>query len=81
MEHADALERLKTILIDDFKVSASIDRTSHLRTDLGLDSLALTDLAFLVKQDFALGADVGPESFRGLNTVGLLADFLARHAP
>lgn len=81
MERDDALARVTRLLHEDFKVPlAGITSESHLRVDLGLDSLALTDLAFLVKQDFALGEAVTPESFRGVTTVGALADFLARHA-
>jgi len=69
-------ERLVTILSDDFQVPGGvISRDSHLRTDLGLDSLSLTDLAFLVQRDF--GFKAAAEDFRGVTTVGALADFIA----
>ncbi|MFO0746200.1 MAG: acyl carrier protein [Myxococcota bacterium] len=65
---------------NDFQVPPErIALAAHLRTDLGLDSLALTDLAFLVKQDFALDG-VSPESFRGVTTVEALVGFVVRHA-
>lgn len=79
MTSDDVLERLDTMLRDDFGVSAPITRAAHLRLDLGLDSLALTDLAFLVKQDFDLPA-VSPEAFRGVTTVGQLVDVIVAHA-
>lgn len=80
MSDGEALERVSALLRNDFQVPAEkVVASAHLRVDLGLDSLALTDLAFLVKQDFAL-AELTPESFRGITTVGALADFVARHA-
>lgn len=76
----DAFTRLANILADDFQVSRErIAIDAHLRTDLGLDSLSLTDLAFLVQRDFAFKADA--DDFRGVTTVGALADFCASRAP
>lgn len=73
-------DRLVTILSDDFQVAVSeISRNSHLRTDLGLDSLSLTDLAFLVQRDF--GFTAAAEDFRGVTSVGALADFIATRTP
>lgn len=69
-------DRLVQLLADDFDLDpASITQDSHLRTDLGLDSLSLTDLAFLVQQDFAFKAT--PEAFQGIVTVGALARLIA----
>ena len=69
-------DRLVTILTEDFQVPTSaITEDSHLRTDLGLDSLSLTDLAFLVQRDFGFMA--AAEDFRGVTTVGALAGFIA----
>lgn len=81
MPAADALTRLTAILADDFQVPRErIVRDAHLRTELGLDSLSLTDLAFLVQRDFGFKADA--DDFRGVTTVGALADFCAaRTAP
>jgi acyl carrier protein len=74
--HQAVLERLVRMLADDFQVAPdTVTRDSHLRTDLGLDSLSLTDLAFLVQQDF--GFKAAPEAFRGITTVGHLVDFVA----
>lgn len=74
------LERLKTLLTDDFQVpEEALVEGAHLRTDLGLDSLSLTDLAFLVQQDFGFKAE--PEAFRGVTTLGALAAFVATRAP
>jgi acyl carrier protein len=71
------LERLRALLVDDFQVpEEALVETAHLRTDLGLDSLSLTDLAFLVQQDFGFKAD--PEAFRGVTTLGALAAFVAQ---
>ncbi len=78
MTDDDAYLRVTTMLQSDFAVRVEITRDSHLRLDLGLDSLALTDLAFLVKQDFAL-AELSPESFRGVTTVGQLVELIVRH--
>ena len=74
----EVLARVQAMLEDDFAITRAVDRDTHLRVDLGLDSLALTDLAFLVKQDFAL-ADIGPDAFRGVTTVGLLVDMIVQH--
>ena len=69
-------DRVVRLLADDFQLAPdTVTRDSHLRTDLGLDSLSLTDLAFLVQQDF--GFKAAPEAFRGITTVGQLADFVA----
>jgi acyl carrier protein len=71
---ASAFDRLVTILTDDFQVPRErVTREAHLRTDLGLDSLSLTDLAFLVQRDFGFKTEA--EGFRGVTTVGALADF------
>jgi len=72
------LERLRLVLKNDLGVTTEVALESHLRVDLGLDSLALTDLAFLVRQDFALDA-VGPDALRGVTTVGQLVDVIVRH--
>jgi len=70
-----AFDRLVNILRDDFQVPVGdITRASHLRVDLALDSLSLTDLAFLVQRDF--GFTAAAEDFRGVTTVGALADFV-----
>jgi acyl carrier protein len=70
------LARLRALLADDFQVPEdALQENAHLRTDLGLDSLSLTDLAFLVQQDFGFKAD--PDAFRGVTTLGALADFVA----
>lgn len=75
----DALERLAAILADDFQIPRErVEPGAHLRTDLGLDSLSLTDLAFLVQRDFGFKADA--DDFRGVTTVGALADFCAARA-
>ena len=74
-----ARERVHAVLRDDFKVSPDAIRdNAHLRVDLRLDSLALTDLAVLVQQDF--GFKVTPDAFRGVTTVGALVSFVAAHA-
>jgi acyl carrier protein len=71
--------RVHAVLRDDFKVAAErLDDAAHLRVDLRLDSLALTDLAVLVQQDF--GFKVTPDQFRGVTTVGALIAFVAAHA-
>lgn len=74
-----AFESIVSILRNDFQVTADITRDSHLRTDLGLDSLSLTDLAFLIQRDFAFKAEA--DAFRGVTTVGALADVVAAKAP
>lgn len=79
MPAPDAFERLAAILTDDFQVPRErIETGAHLRIDLGLDSLSLTDLAFLVQRDFGFKADA--DDFRGVTTVGALADFCAARA-
>ena len=76
----ETVGRLRSILESDFQVPADrITEDAHLRTDCGLDSLALTDLAFLVQSDFGFKAE--PDDFRGVTTVGALAEFVAKHAP
>lgn len=68
--------RVAALLRDDFKVvPEAIADDAHLRVDLRLDSLALTDLAVLVQQDF--GFKVTPDRFRDVNTVGALVAFVA----
>ena len=80
MTKEDAYIRLVSLLEADFQVPREkIADDTHLRTDLGLDSLALTDLALLVQTDF--GFDSEPDSFMGLATVGALAEFVAVNAP
>lgn len=70
--------RVHGVLRDDFKVvPEAIRDDAHLRVDLRLDSLALTDLAVLVQQDF--GFKVTPDAFRGVTTVGALVAFVAAH--
>ena len=73
-----ARERIYDVLREDFKVVPDVlSDEAHLRVDLRLDSLALTDLAVLVQQDF--GFKVTPEAFRGVTTVGALVAFVAAH--
>ena len=80
MTKDDAFQRLVSMLEADFQVPRdSVSEETKLRTDLGLDSLALTDLALLVQNDF--GFDSEADAFMGLNTVGALAEFVAVHAP
>lgn len=76
MTAAEAGERLGQILREDFQVPpGAIRPDAHLRVDLGLDSLSLTDLAFLVQRDLGFSAEA--EEFRGITTVGALAAFCA----
>lgn len=76
----EALTRLASTLEADFQIAPDrITADAHLRSDLGLDSLALTDLAFLVQSDFGFESD--PEAFRGVTTLRALAEFVTRHAP
>lgn len=80
MTDPEALDRVRALLVNDFQVpEEKVTPAAHLRVDLGLDSLSLTDLAFLVKQDLGLDA-VTPDAFRGVTTVGALATFVATHA-
>lgn len=80
MKRADAYTRISAILSADFQVPAErVVEDAHLRADLGLDSLALTDLAFLLQSDFGFKSE--PDEFRGVATVGALVDFVADHAP
>ncbi len=74
-----AFESIVSILRNDFQVTTDITRASHLRTELGLDSLSLTDLAFLIQRDFGFKAQA--DAFRGVTTVGALADLVAATAP
>jgi len=74
---ATTFERLARILVEDFQVPPDkITREAHLRVDLGLDSLSLTDLAFLVKRDLGLASDA--DELRGVTTVGALAELCER---
>lgn len=75
MSQPDAtFDRLARILREDFHVPAhAITPDTHLRVDLGLDSLSLTDLAFLVQRD--LGFSAAADELRGVTTVGALVAF------
>lgn len=78
MSEAEILKRLQSTLVEEFKAAPeAVVPEAHLRADLGLDSLTLTDLAFLVQGDFGFKATA--EDFRGVRTVGDLAALIARH--
>jgi acyl carrier protein len=80
MTKETAYTRLAAMLETDFQVpSEKIAESAELRTELGLDSLALTDLALLIQTDFDFDSE--PDAFMGLSTVGALAEFVATHAP
>lgn len=80
MTKDDAYKRLAVILEQDFQVPPhKIADGTTLRKDLGLDSLALTDLALMVQNDFGLPSE--SDELMGINTVGALAEFVAVHAP
>lgn len=77
MTETEALARLTALLVEDFHLEpARVTAEAHLRLDLGLDSLSLTDLVFLIRQDFGITGD--PERFRGAHTVGALATRIAQ---
>lgn len=80
MTRDDVFQRLCRILAEDFQaVPERLSDESSLRGDLGLDSLALTDLAFLIQSDFGIKAS--PEVFRDVATLGALADAIANRHP
>jgi len=79
MQVDEAFARLRSILADDFQVPAErVTADASLRSDLGLDSLSLTDLAFLVQRDFGFRAEA--ETFAGVTSVGALAALIAAKA-
>lgn len=80
MTREDVFQRLSQILVEDFQaVPEQLRDECSLRGDLGLDSLALTDLAFLIQSDFGIKAS--PEVFRDVATLGALADAISRRHP
>jgi acyl carrier protein len=66
---AQILERLKTILTEDFEVdSARVTREASLFEDLDLDSIDAIDLA--IKLQELTGKRIKPQEFKSIRTVG-----------
>ena len=60
--------------------AASINRSHHLREDLGLDSMAVIELLYKIEEAFNL--QIPDQDLQGLTTVGAVADYVqSRLAP
>ena len=60
--------------------AALIDRSHHLREDLGLDSMAVIELLYKIEETFNL--QIPDQDLPGLTTVGAVVDYVqCRLAP
>ncbi len=75
MTEAQALERVRDILVDNFSVPAEkVTDEAAFRATLGMDSLDIVDLIFFLRQSFGVSDDV--DDYRELHTVGKLCAFI-----
>ena len=73
MTRAEAVAQIREILVEDFRVPAErVTEGASFRGGLGLDSLDLVDLIYLLGTAFSIPADIN--AFRELDTVGKVAD-------
>lgn len=67
MRHEEIIEKMKTVLADEFEVDASIiTPDAHLMETLDLDSLDLVDVVVIIEHNFGITL-VGPD-FVGIVT-------------
>lgn len=77
MQHDDIEATLARILAENAKVDrAKVTPDKRLRDDLGVDSLALIDVA--VATEDAFGVAIPDEDLEGLQTVGDVAAYVRR---
>ncbi len=75
MSHDEALQQLRQILEEDFKVpAAKVTPEATFRGTLGLDSLDAVDLIYLVGKSFGIKATV--DNFKDLHSVQKVVDFV-----
>jgi acyl carrier protein len=75
MSHDEALQQLRKILEEDFKVPpVKVTPEATFRGTLGLDSLDAVDLIYLVGKSFGIKATV--DNFKDLHSVQRVVDFV-----
>lgn len=75
MTHEQILQKIQEILAQDFDISPDkVTREAGFRSQLGLDSLDVVDLAYLIQREFGLDKEM--QAYRGLHTVGMVVDFV-----
>lgn len=71
------LERLKKLLKEQIAADVEgIDGSSNLKTDLGLSSLDLAELAILIEDEFDI--EIPDRAIKDFKTVGDVMDFIAK---
>ena len=77
MSHDEALQQLRKILEEDFKVPpVMVTPEATFRGTLGLDSLDAVDLIYLVGKSFGIKATV--DNFKDLHSVQKVVDFVVK---
>lgn len=72
MTEAETLDRLKTVLIDQFEIAPDLIRPdARLYEDLGIDSIDAVDLIIQIKE--MTGQRMAPEQFKNVRTLGDVA--------
>jgi acyl carrier protein len=75
MTRDDALEKIRTILSENFAVPADkVALDASFRSTFGLDSLDIVDLIFFLHKSFGYESEL--EEYRELHTVGKVVDFV-----
>ena len=71
-------EKIKAIICEQFELNADkVTEDSNLIGDLGLDSLAVIDLAMSVEDEFDI--EVPDDAIDGIKTVGDFVRFVEEH--
>jgi acyl carrier protein len=75
MNREEILHAVRDLIALNFELpAATITPAAALRADLGMDSLALVDLTFFVKQTFGIQDKI--QSYQGIITVDDLVTFI-----
>ncbi len=75
MNKEDIIKTINTFLVDEFEIDESkISPDSHLKNDLGLESLDFVDIAVIVQKEF--GLTLKGEEMTGIRNLQDLYDYI-----
>lgn len=78
MERAELIEKINTILSEEFEVEVSeMVPDANIKQTLQLDSLSIVDMVALIESEF--GVKIQASEVSQLTTFGKLYDYIAEH--
>lgn len=78
MEKAELIEKVNTILSEEFEVETDVmTPDANIKQTLQLDSLSIVDMVALIENEF--GVKIKPAEVSTLTTFGKLYDYIAEH--